>query len=1652
MKFYIAFVRTIALFAILMAFTANAEENIEITHIYLDAENGSDSNSGLTSTEARKSWSGAQPLFTNNSIVHIAPGVYEFSQSYECAAGATNISFIGSGRDNTFLQPAEGAASNVFTMPYAIGITFRDMTVRHIASPATDGAFFNGAGGKNLVVENCNFVSNSVQNGLFNLSYATNFTFSGCVFERNSCTTGGGMYLFRGSGIITNCVFRRNSGTTGAAFYTYATDATYVDLLVYANTGVNPPAYCGDNGGTYSDLGANWSKSPGNVFNRCTFADNASRAPVVNQGLAKKVIKNNVIDHEDLNFVMDADGGYDKESGNNYWSLPGILRYTNKNPRLNKFLRPSNENVIADDAGVRIDNLPVAVPQTGRTVNVSNDEELAAAIADIKDYDTIVLAPGTYTPASYTISDKYGIDIYGSGSGAALDGNGMVTNTAPVFTFTDVYGLVISNLTIAGVVKETLDSPIAFDFSRCGGTRVNYVSITNCVMCPNATVGKTTVYGVLAKVRDNAAVWFTDCNFNDNVFDNTISHKDHLVHAFVRGQGGYLTVNRCRFLRDTFKSKHTGFIMAGICNGRGQRTQKYPGMANIRHSLFQWCGRSQEPDMVGVSVIAGMYTTGFGDLNAWYCNNYWYNCTFLDSYGIMAGSGANGTQYFYNCLFHRITAHGSNSDTACSKFGSGHSANACNLDFSYCMTDVEFDALKNGLGAKDSYHKVSDLPLIDDDGRPTDIVTTSPLIDAGANISGKAHSKSYYMDFAQYADTDLDGRARLTAYLEPNSAKIDIGCYEAVPPEYRLIVTDYEVNYDGQSYGPSYEVVCYGDKEPTVAFSTTGEEGPWVAEMPKCKAAGEHIIWVKAAHDEGETIIKKTIVKINLSLSGDVYVDVSGTGSGQSAEEAADSILNVAKICLPGTVVHLKKGVYRFNDILNLNGRKDLAFIGEEDGVIIEPEETDSGKFDEMLVRLSYAENIVFSNITFRGAWHTGGQLNEDMPASIAGYKGTREKGTYGGAVYGNYATNICFASCTFTNCVAVDDDSGFATGGAMMFLNSNGINIRDSFFYDNRADNGGGAMLLHTCDGVLITNAIFSGNIGSSGAAIDAKLSIINCHNALFVGNEGSDVVNRAQDGRSNVAAFMANFNHCTFAANKAQRAIAHYTTRGKQYYSNLIITGQYVPVYFSAEYGDTILSNCWWNAMCEGTKDDDEKAASYGPERKPQLDMDYLPVAGSPGEDAGFRYWYPRAKTEVRDVYVNPSATAGGDGTQAAPHRTFSAALADLKRGDIIHLGGHVYSLRNEETSSYKIDGFDNVVIDGEGAVIDGGDCELSSGIMSVLNAKRFTLKNITFRNLKVKSTAKSGRAGIYLSNVTEGVMSNIAFERCKLIVDADVAFAVNGGLLHITTSGHVFVRDFTVDGFEVDALKSTKALTMNGIAVYVDSAYVQILGSRYIGCTFKSTVSTSTMMGIVFDNAGTCQNFNALVTGCGRAEGENMVGRTALVYKKHSKNAYYYNCTFAGNNAQCCVVDANNQADFYNCIFTDNAGGGFDGVHSSANGKVRFYNTYLQYDPSEWPRLHWQYKLPPFVDSGTLYETDGDPRLNKAGRYKLMSGSPLADSGTAQTWARVFGANDAFGNPRVVNAQRRNPSDNTRFPAVIDRGAHEFQPGIGFKVIVR
>jgi hypothetical protein len=619
-----------------------------------------------------------------------------------------------------------------------------------------------------------------------------------------------------------------------------------------------------------------------------------------------------------------------------------------------------------------------------------------------------------------------------------------------------------------------------------------------------------------------------------------------------------------------------------------------------------------------------------------------------------------------------------------------------------------------------------------------------------------------------------------------------------------------------------------------------------------------------------------------------------------------------------------------------------------------------------------------------------------------------------------------------------------------MMFLNSNGINIRDSFFYDNRADNGGGAMLLNTCDGVLITNAIFSGNIGSSGAAIDAKLSIIECHNALFVGNVGSDVVNRAQDGRD-VAAFMANFNHCTFAANKAHRAIAHNSARRKQYYSNLIITGQYVPVRFSSEYGETILSNCWWNAMCEGS-DANEKAASYGPERKPQLDMDYLPVAGSPGEDAGFRYWYPRAKTEVRDVYVNPSATAGGDGTQAAPHRTFSAALADLKHGDIIHLGGHVYSLRNEETSSYKIDGFDNVVIDGEGAVIDGGDCELSSGIMSVLNAKRFTLKNITFRNLKVKSTAKSGRAGIYLSNVTEGVMSNIAFERCKLIVDADVAFAVNGGLLHITTSGHVFVRDFTVDGFEVDALKSTKALTMKGIAVYVESAYVQILGSRYIGCTFKSTVSTSTMMGIVFDNASTCQNFNALVTGCGRAEGENMVGRTALVYKEHSRFAYYYNCTFAGNNAQCYVGSANNSTDFYNCIFTDNAGGGFDGSFGSGHGKARFYNTYLQYNPSEWPRLHWQYKLPPFVDSGTLYETDGDPRLNKAGRYKLMSGSPLADSGAAQTWARVFGANDAFGNPRVVNAQRRNPSDNTRFPAVIDRGAHEFQPGIGFKVIVR
>ena len=130
------------------------------------------------------------------------------------------------------------------------------------------GAIYSA--GSNLIINKCNFTSNSADYGGAILSTGDNTSIRNCVFTKNSAVTSGGAFELQGNNAIAdNCVFKNNNaGHAGGSVSWVGDNGTLTNSVFNYNLGVSSaPQF----GGAVVWIGANGKTE------RCIFNENVAK-------------------------------------------------------------------------------------------------------------------------------------------------------------------------------------------------------------------------------------------------------------------------------------------------------------------------------------------------------------------------------------------------------------------------------------------------------------------------------------------------------------------------------------------------------------------------------------------------------------------------------------------------------------------------------------------------------------------------------------------------------------------------------------------------------------------------------------------------------------------------------------------------------------------------------------------------------------------------------------------------------------------------------------------------------------------------------------------------------------------------------------------------------------------------------------------------------------------------------------------------------------------------------------------------------------------------------------------------------------------------------------------------------------------------------
>ena len=1589
-----------------------------------------------------------------------------------------DVTFVGAGADKTTLLPLGD-----FSGGFATGTYVTNLTVSGIAFSGFKSSVFNLTTIHKLTISACKFLNNSAANGpaLFGKDIFDGLV-TGSRFEDNTSTSNGGaIYLSYASAprewqdthlLVKDSVFSGNTAwrnanevISGSAIYAQYHSMTVDNCLFTRNAGHGQVIYFF---GWNDEKKSSWTNGKYEIKNS-TIADNYTPIGVTATSRSTQTITNSVIFGQRYPIGIQSGVFQLVDKGDCYWSgerpttstSAALRKGPECDPQLDVNLRPPKDSpayghgyTFPDDeppfVTVRDVYVDPAAEEGGDGSQATPYNTFRAAVDNVRSGDRIHLAEGTYPVETYAFTDVRGVEILGEGAGAVFAGDGQTERTEPVFSFTRADRFKVSKVAITGIYFRNASARFGFDIKRCANSKIEDVAITNNVV-GDVAIASGSYLGPALYAGDWSTVDARRLNVSDNTL-GTATSDGIVAKGLIYSSSSYLTVRESVMRRNYLNASNANSKLEGLAStsGNGPQETSCKGLLVLRDSLFQDNGRIAGEDKVG--VVYAIY--GAGD-----CKVRVEHCTFDGFRGRLLGVTANAALIIYNTVFHNFTYEVDNVTDTPGGMWNLHETPGT-LYLYNCATDYDYDTLKrttgnNYLNVQANTSPIVGDPMLDADGMPIDTGDAlSSLVDAG-----------YACEFYRFTDDkDFLGKQRVVAYRDKTKSVPDVGCYEIVPPSFRLTTTDVDVLMDGKPHGPSYELTVYdSSQEIGLSFSTESESGPFVTEEPQYVAAGTYRVWVKASAEGGESQVRLSTITITAGISGNAYLAPNGTGGGESEDEPSADVNDILARVLPGTTVHFAAGTYPLSEAMALEGLRDIVLDGTA-GAVVEPAEG----MKDVLARLSYASNVVIRGFTFRKAAHLSGVLRAYEPTTITDVGIDLDNVAYGGAAYGYCAVDCAFEQCQFLDNAAKGGSSKASLGGAAAFITSTNIVFSHCRFTGNSATAGngvgaGGALLFAgNCCGVQVVDAVFAGNSVSGqyssygyGAAIGAVHSRFAVTNALAMRNTGGQAPVATWGDSENYRNKSMPFElyNCTFADNIAPCGFIAKGWVGGWTGKNLIVDGQFFSMNFDNERIHNLnCANNWW---CGDSAD-----LAQTPEFAPHLVRGYVPAKGSGADraNAGWRPWQvtlDASELATREVRVGSLAE-------------LAAAFADLRDGDTVRIAEGTYTMDPQAPFAYMISNRIDVAIIGEGAGVtfDGDGGALATTFLTVTNSFNVRIENISLRNASIPWTASTQTPPLAVNVFRSGrvEVEAMSLESLRIVVTGNGINATAGGLISChTVDAFVMFHDLVVRDVDFDATKAPSATTVAGLAIS-SAAHLLVRGARFENIRFRSKKG-GMMNGVTYDFSGTTGTRvrNCLFTGCGIPDEEGLTGKATLVWKGWAMNQRFENCTFAGNRAICYAGTANGQAYYYNCIFVENAGG-FVNTYSGSYANCNFYNCVLQENPGTWSIDS------PLAPAGTVapVSTLTDPIYGSAKELgfkattgakaylpictgKAESNSPLIDSGAPMSWAKLWADTDLLGNPRVsygVKPPRQNPPS-----AVIDRGCYEVgHPIPGLLLMVR
>ena len=408
----------------------------------------------------------------------------------------------------------------------------------------------------NVVFEACAFADNRIEGpnsgdvalgAGFGAWGSSDVTVRDCAFTGNRVNgagsgRGAGVFLDETSGAaVSNCTFTGNyANTQGAGFWAASTSGRVSNCLFVRNSGNQAP------------LEVRGISTLPFEIDHVTVADNRTQYGISFGGRGNdRIIRDSVVTGQrSVGWCTD-----DKESNvpatmptigeNCFWSGDGFNDDRSEAawaPELDHEFHPTaGGNVARAGAGYRFTDAAPA----GRTVRVTTGEEFAAAIADLRDYDTVVLAEGDYglvtsgtDPSAYCpILGRIQVTVRGEGAGARFVGGGEEDSATNGFLrVTDSWGVAFENLTFTNICRSTADPGVS---------------------------------GAIASVSDTANIRFTDCAVLGctHVFTGAIPYGGSCYGRLLHSAGSTVEFLRTRFCGNRLLATRTAGHYAGYSGG-----------------------------------------------------------------------------------------------------------------------------------------------------------------------------------------------------------------------------------------------------------------------------------------------------------------------------------------------------------------------------------------------------------------------------------------------------------------------------------------------------------------------------------------------------------------------------------------------------------------------------------------------------------------------------------------------------------------------------------------------------------------------------------------------------------------------------------------------------------------------------------------------------------------------------------------------------------------------------------------------------------------------------------------------------------------------------------------------------------------------------